>query len=476
MRWGVLAGAMGLGLASVVAGATDARACGGCFHGPTQNGDVITDHRMIFRVSPQQTTLYDEIEYQGDPQSFAWVLPIHGQVQVGLSADVLFSALDTATATTIQSPSPPPCPSCSCFNGAAGASGDAGATFGGGSSGGGVTVISQQVVGPYDTVQLSSTNPTALTDWLSANGFVVPSDIDPIISAYVSEGFDFLALKLQPGQGVQAMRPVRVTTQGASLSLPLRMVSAGTGATVGITLWVVSDGRYEAANFGNFVIQPSQLVWDFSTQTSNYTTLRQQAESAAAFATWQTESSLDVSPYQIEGSVLADDAASDYLPIDAGDSGGGGEGGTTVSETADQVRQDDLSTIFPDGNQGSVRVTRMRADLAHAALANDLNLQASADQSDISNFYQVTQSVNAPACPAVPNPCPPCDSGSSSGGFASSTSSSGSGTTSASAAPGQSSFGCSAAPSDGDANGMLEAALAGMVGLAFVRSRVRRKR
>ena len=41
------------------------------------------------------------------------------------------------------------------------------------------------------------------------------------------------------------MRPIRVTTQGASLALPLRMAAVGTGATVGITLWVVSDGRYE---------------------------------------------------------------------------------------------------------------------------------------------------------------------------------------------------------------------------------------
>jgi MYXO-CTERM domain-containing protein len=461
-------------MASLLAVADDARACGGCFHGPTQNGDVITDHRMIFRVTPQQTTLYDEIEYQGNPQSFAWVLPIHGQVQVGLSADVLFAALDQATATTIQSPQPPPCPSCGCYGGA-----DAGVSFGagggsssGGSNGGGVNVISQSVVGPYDTVQLSSTNPTALTDWLTANGFAIPSDIDPIIAAYVNEGFDFLALKLQPGQGVQAMRPVRVTTQGAGLSLPLRMVAAGTGATVGITLWVIADGRYEAANFGNFLIQPSQIVWDFSTETSNYTTLRQQIETSANFATWQTESSLDVTPYQIEDSVLAGTASTDYLPIDASDGGSAGE-------TADQVRQDDLATVFPGGNQGSVRITRMRADLAHAALANDLNLQASSDQSDVSNLYNVTEFVNAPACPAVPNPCPPCGGGS--GGFGSTSggsyggSSSGSGTSTSAASPGQSTFGCSTSPTDAS-GGWLEAALAGILGLGFVRSRARRKR
>src|SRR5580700_102012 len=104
MRWHVLLGAMGLGVAAMAVVADDARACGGCFHGPTQNGDVITDHRMIFSVSPLQTTLYDEIEYQGDPESFAWVLPIHGQVQVGLSSDIVFAALDSATQTTILAP------------------------------------------------------------------------------------------------------------------------------------------------------------------------------------------------------------------------------------------------------------------------------------------------------------------------------------------------------------------------------------
>jgi hypothetical protein len=471
MRWRVLRGAMGLGVAAMAVTADDARACGGCFHGPTQNGDVITDHRMIFSVSPQQTTLYDEIEYQGNPASFAWVLPIHGQVQVGLSADVVFAALDSATATTIQSPNPPSCPSCTCGDfGAA----DASAATSGSSSGGGggVNVISQSVVGPYDTVQLQSTNPTALSDWLTANGFAIPSDIQPIIAAYVAEGFDFLALKLQPGQGVQAMRPVSVTTAGAGLSLPLRMVSAGTGATVGITLWVVAQGRYEAADFPNFTIDPSTLVWDWNAQTSNYTTLRQQKEAAANFATWQTESSLDISPYEIESTVLSGDASTDYEAIPASDAGDGGAG-----ETAEEVRQNDLATLFPGGEQTSMRITRMRADLAHAALANDLTLQASADQSNVSNFYQVTQSVNAPACPAVPNPCPPCGgsgggSGSSSGGVVGSQ---GGGATSKAASPGEQSFGCSAVPSE-HGGFWVELALAGFLGVSVVRAKRRTKK
>src|SRR5215831_20271658 len=93
---GVASGA----LAVVTFSARDARACCGCFHETaSQNATVVTDHRMVFSVSPTQTTLYDQIQYSGSPTSFAWVLPVHGQVTVGLSSDLVFQALDQATQT-----------------------------------------------------------------------------------------------------------------------------------------------------------------------------------------------------------------------------------------------------------------------------------------------------------------------------------------------------------------------------------------
>jgi hypothetical protein len=466
MRLGLLLGTAALAGLSMAATARDAAACGGCFHGPQQNGDVITDHRMIFAVTPQQTTLYDEIEYSGNPAGFAWVLPIHGQVTVGLSSDILFAALDSATATTIESPNLPACASCSCQNfdapgTAAGA--DAGASLGGG----GVNVISQQTVGPYDTVQLQSTNPTSLSDWLTANGYSIPAAIEPIVTAYVNEGFDFLALKLTPGQGVSAMRPVRVTTSGAGLSLPLRMVAAGTGATVGITLWVVGAGRYEPQNFQSFIIDPSELTWDWSAQTSNYTTIRAQKEASLNNAAWQIESAQQISPYQVEQPVLDDDASSDYLPIPADDAGDPGM-------TSDQVRTADLAAVFPD-MQDEVWVTRIRSDLSHAALANDLVLQASADQSELSRFYQVTKSINAPACPAVPDPCPPCGTSGSPFGaqgdspLGSPFSSLGGATT------GSGHSGCSTAPEDKSGTG-VEFILAGLAAVAIFGKRARSRR
>jgi hypothetical protein len=405
----------------------DARACGGCFHPPTQTQTDITDERMLLSVSPTQSTLYDQIQYTGSPTSFAWVLPIKGTVTVGLSADVLFDSIDALTATQIVAPAPNcPSPSNCNYPSATGAAG-AGATLGG-NGGSDVTVLKQQNVGPYATVQLHATDSSALDAWLAQNGYTIPTDVIPVINAYVTDQFDFLAMKLLPGQGVQSMRPVRVTTPGASVSLPLRMASVGTGPIVGISIWVVSDGRYEPQNYPFFHIDDSALVWDFKTNLSNYTTLRQQNETASGNKAWEIESSLELSEQLITNVILSggqyyggsgssggvgygggfaqappSDPTQDYLPVGNPDAGADAGADAGMSETAEEVRTDDVNALFAGMAGPNVRVTRMRSDIAHAAMTADFILTASADQSELSNVRNVTQSVNL-TCP-IYNQC-----------------------------------------------------------------------
>ncbi len=296
-----------LAATAAVLPARPARACGGCFHPPPppmQVATVITGHRMAFSISPQQSVLWDQIEYSGSPQDFAWVLPVHAGAQLQLSHDEFFAALDAMTTPVITGPTP------NCGNGSSGgfacgssASNGSGAGFaasasgGAGNGGSGVQVLSQSVVGPYDTVTLRSTNPNALYDWLVANKYDVPASTRPIIDAYVAEKFDFIALRLAPGEGVQAMQPVRVVTPGAGLSLPLRMVAAGAGANVGITLYVISDGRYQMQNFPNGTVDASKLVWEHTQNESNYTALAAQVMQGSGGRTWLTEFAQNTSLY-----------------------------------------------------------------------------------------------------------------------------------------------------------------------------------
>ncbi len=434
----------------------DARACGGCFSPPTEQDSVVTDHRMILSVSSTQTTLYDQIRYTGKPSSFAWVLPINGQAKVGLSADIVFSALDGLTATQVQQP-PTRCPSQpnNCNRGTAAS---AGASADGAAAPPGVTVITEEVVGPYETVQLSATTPTALNDWLAQHGYNIPSDVAPILAAYQQGNYDFLALKLVPGASVQSMRPVRVTTAGGSPVLPLRMVTAGTGATVGITLWVIAEGRYEPQNFAHFEITSDQVVWDWATSSSNFKTLRAAKSDGK---TWEIESSMRIDSGTLTNRILypfrgpfggggpAQDAGVDYLPVTAADGG--------VTETPSKVRDEDIATLYAGINPQAARVTRMRADVTRANLNVDLNLQAARDQSELSSLRVPTQEAGQPQC-TIYSGCDVVGQGPRDQAMAAQNSN------------GKSSFSCATSTSSTGAPLAL-LTLAGFLGLALVRSR-----
>lgn len=273
-----------VGAAALLTDPGDAAACGGCFV-PQAERTVVTDHRMALSISPQQTVLWDQIRYSGDPREFAWVLPVRAGAKLEVSNDEWFSALDGSTQPVVYQPNN--------FGGAAGCAltgcADQSAASSDGLGPGQVQILSQSVVGPYETVTLRSTDPDALTSWLRKNAFAIPPSIEPTIGAYVDEGFDFIALRLRPDCGERAMRPVRVVTKGADPTLPLRMVAAGVGPRVGITLWVISEGRYRPMNFPSAEIDDDRLRWDRFDGRSNYDALSQELMGASGGRTWLTE-------------------------------------------------------------------------------------------------------------------------------------------------------------------------------------------
>ena len=92
---------------STLSSTHDARACGGCFHPPTDvSGSVVTDHRMVFEITSKETILWDQVRYAGDPSEFAWVLPVRGGARIELSRGEWIAALDAATRTTVDGPRP----------------------------------------------------------------------------------------------------------------------------------------------------------------------------------------------------------------------------------------------------------------------------------------------------------------------------------------------------------------------------------
>jgi hypothetical protein len=440
--------------------ASDAAACGACFHGVAENTQV-TGHKMIFSISQSETTLWDQLSYAGAPSSFAWVLPVKGTVTVGLSSDALFQNLEQLTLVEVAPP-PISCPIPACWqnDGASGAGGSLGGFDAGGMPP--VVVKAQSVVGPYETVQLASTDPNALTSWLSSHGYVVPSGFSTVISAYVTEGFDFLALKLVPGQGVSSMKPVRVSSQGAGASLPLRMVAAGVGVITPITLWIAGEGRYEPTNFPWFVIKESDLTWDFATSSSDYKMVKQGQFNLTNHKGWLIENSAPFSKFQLENS-LTSLVQSDPVGSGYGDDQGNG---------ADAALTDDLGKLFGNIAPTSLWMTRITAELSRQALADDLVIGASQDQNPVSGQLVAAKGINAPPCPTYP-PCPDTTSSGNGGAGGSGSGNGGAGGSNSGGSGGGSSSGGCAVGGEGERSAALSLVA---LGLAVALGRRRQSR
>jgi hypothetical protein len=409
---------LGLSASGVSLLSRDARACGGHFYGepgtPTQSASVATDHRMAVAVTPTMITLWDQIEFAGDPAEFAWVLPVRGAAVVGLGDDDFLQALDQQTQLEIRAPYRrcvrPSADGC-VGGGAAGCGAQESASDPGvgPQEDSGVTVKGRSTIGPYATVQVRGSDPGAIVGWLRANKYLVPPDVEPLLGQYVTAGFDFVAVRLRNGASLRAMTPIRVSWKDARVTLPLRMARAGGGEKVGISLFVIADRRFAPKNYATFSVDPAGLAWDFVAGRSDYTSQRDAAAKAYDGRAFALESSVEVSA----ASVLA---AIDEPPRDAGDEPDTATADGRVEDAAKDVVEPDAAlgdagappAIDPSASDVEVafgtfarrRVTRLRGELPARALDEDLELAPDGEQAIVDRTIQVLRASTAPVCPA----------------------------------------------------------------------------
>ncbi len=384
---------------AVVGGVTmtsDALACGGCFSPPpmvmggggANTVQTVTDHRMVLSVSSTQTTLWDQFSYSGNPSEFAWILPIRSgpDVRVELASDEFMTRVDELGRVTVEAPRVatrrcgqcvpasgfPQCASrgAPSFAGSPGGAQDSAVWIADASSGAGdsgVTVIREEVVGPYQVATLRGTDAGSLRAWLTANSFAIPASIEPTLMHYINLSMDFVAVRLRGGEGLRRMAPLRVTMPGSQPVLPLRMVAAGISDKVGLLLTVIAESRMEAQNFANFTIGEGDLTWDFRENSDAVSVYRAAANqrARALCAAWQTESALSFWRTSFR------QATSVPTPIARFDDAG-------ADAAAPAAPQSDAEVALSGIRANEIVVTRLRAELSGPQLDRDLQLSASA--------------------------------------------------------------------------------------------------
>lgn len=261
-------------------------ACGGFFCGQTpvdQNAE-----RVIFAVdrAAGTTDMIVQIGFQGNAVDFAWIVPL-GSVptDLGTFPQAAMTALDANSAPVVY--------------GNCGWELDASA--GGPPSAmdpsGEVIVHTREVVGPYDTAVIESTDPNALVEWLRTNEFRVTTPMEPYIADYTAAGMKFLALRLTNESKVSDITPFRMTLPGTSPVVPLKMTALAAEPEMGILVFILGDQRYEGANWPNLEVDPEDLVYDWRTGQHNWVHAVAGAVDDAGGQGWVTETAGSTAEY-----------------------------------------------------------------------------------------------------------------------------------------------------------------------------------
>jgi hypothetical protein len=106
----------------------------------------------------------------------------------------------------------------------------------------GVSVLGQQILGGFAVASLAADDPAALQAWLAANGYTLPAAAEPILRAYVAEGWKFVAVKRDTGDPEGALSPLRIRYAGSAPVYPMRL-GALSDRPVGVELFVISAHR-----------------------------------------------------------------------------------------------------------------------------------------------------------------------------------------------------------------------------------------
>jgi hypothetical protein len=259
---------------TTLAAPASALACGGFFCDATFDPIVQTAERVLFRVNPDDTiTSIIEIQFEGEPTDFAWVLPLSAPIDpsdVTTAPAGLFDALEELTAPRF-------------VTGLAAAEGDAVAVAGMSSGcagplfpwerwGGegdefvmpdfsGVEIVGDSVVGPYAIEVITADDPSNLLSWLQFNGYQTPSTAMEPIATYVAAGASFLGVKMNPDVPAGPIDALQITLPGTEPSLPLLLTSVAAVDDMDITAYVLGATRFGPANYVDHAFDWTRVSW-----------------------------------------------------------------------------------------------------------------------------------------------------------------------------------------------------------------------
>ncbi len=266
----------------------DARACG-CFAPPDPSRPVVqAGERIVFAYEEGKVIAHIQIQYQGDAEEFAWLLPLPSVPELKLGAEELFTQIENATQPTFQVNTQGFC-------------GSSGPTFGCSDddslAAGDIrdflpmdptpVAIEVSSAGPYDYAILDASNKQPMLDWLAENRYFVAATTASALDPYINPGSYFLALKLRSGASSGDLQPVIIEYASQYPMIPLILTSISAIPDMGVLVWVLGQHRAIPRNYQHVLINEEHIDWFNDARNYNNVLISavNEAEGGHAFVT-----------------------------------------------------------------------------------------------------------------------------------------------------------------------------------------------
>jgi MYXO-CTERM domain-containing protein len=352
-----------LALAGALLSPAAALACGGffCSNAPV---DQQAERILFVQEAADTWSAYVEIQYKGESDAFAWIVPVPEVPELDTWHGMAFDALDQATQPVYQ-------PDGACLN-----------DFAGGPAGGlpegaeDVAILAQERVGPFDTVTLQSDDARALVEWLRENGYRIVPEMEPFIALYTAEGMKFTAMRLADGEDTDAIEPIKMTYRSMNPVVPLRLTSVAALPEMGVKVWILADQRFGPMNVPDVTVPDAEVRFDFNIWQSNYLPLVARKIDDAGGHGFVTEYAQPTGP-------LAQTIADSFVPERIGEEG--------------EIARDALAALL----RTKPYLTRLYTRVSPEEMDLDPIFHA-VDGEDVSRFHQIEVGDDAEVCGGAP--------------------------------------------------------------------------
>ncbi len=231
-----------------------------------------TGENILFVMNEGVVEAHVQIQYVGDPQSFAWIVPVMAVPEVEAGSDQLFTNLLDATVPTFTlNTRSDDCGADSDEPGCGGASEDRAQPFFGGTAGSveedddedddSPDIVAKGVAGAFVYVVLEGGTVEGVVQWLDENGYAQDDEAPDLLGDYLNEGFMFVAFKLRGGTGVEEIHPVVIRYEGDEPCVPIRLTRIAAQDDMGIRAFFLGDARVAPTNFRSVEINPLRIDW-----------------------------------------------------------------------------------------------------------------------------------------------------------------------------------------------------------------------